>query len=80
MSTIGPELRNKDVPIACARKRTTAKVNGALEISRDDHVSRGIDGDSVSILIHPIAEALAPEVSTIGPELRNKDVLNRLRS
>jgi hypothetical protein len=63
VSTIGPELRNIDVITACARKRSTAKVNGAREYSRDDHVSRGIHGDSASILKIRIAEALAPEVT-----------------
>jgi hypothetical protein len=62
VSAIGPELRNKDVITARARKRTAAKVNGAHKVSRDDHVSRGIDGHSPSYLIIRVAKALAPEV------------------
>jgi len=71
----GTELRDEDIRKACARKHTTAKINGAIEISRDDHVSRGVDGDGSSELIARIAEAPAPDMIAAGTELRDKDVI-----
>jgi len=75
VSTIGPQLRDIDVITSCARKGTAPKVNGAIEVSRHDHVSGGINCDSMSFLNVPITEAFTPKVRAIGPELCNKDVI-----
>src|SRR5260370_23398011 len=68
-------FRHEAVGETSAGQRPAAKVDAAIKLSRDEHVSGAVTGNAVAILIRGITEAMAPYMRTAGgTQLGKEDV------
>jgi len=72
MTAVGRKAGHELAPDAGARERLPAEIDVALEAAADRDVAGEVDGDARLDLLSDVAEALAPQVVSIGCQLGQK--------
>ena len=74
VGAIRAELDDEDIRVAGACENTSAEVDGAVKVTRDDDIARAVNREPLASFDTRASESLAPDSGTVHAKLGNEDI------